>query len=279
MSGGIYFIKCIENQTIYVGSAKEFEKRFGAHLGDLRDGKHRNPHLQHSYNKYGKESFEFIEFEVLGEYDKDVYFAEENSVMEMLRANGEKLFNIARAEGGWTFATKERKAEIGQKISKTLKDKASKMSEEERKEIFGKGKKDIPLSENRKRELSKYWTGKTKSEETKKRMSDAQKNNPKNEENGKRLGKSNIGKTPANALPIEIDGVSYKSIKHAARELNVEYFTLLSKLFPEKYATSGKSNKRKIKIDGQVFDSKSAAAKYFKKSITWVSNHGEIINE
>ena len=221
MSGGIYLIKCNANDTIYVGSAKNFEGRFRAHLAELLGGNHRNPHLQHSFNKYGKESLTFIKFKTLGEYVKEEYFAEENSVMTQLRESGQKLFNIAKAEGGWTFATHERKAEIKQKISKTLKDNASKMSEEERKEIFGKGKKDVPLSEERKLELSEYWSGKPKSEETKRRMSRAQKTNPKNKENGRRLGKSNIGKTPPNVRKVMINGIIFNSLKDAADHFKI----------------------------------------------------------
>lgn len=279
MSGGIYFIKCEANGFTYVGSAKDFEKRFGAHLGDLKGGNHRNPHLQNSFNKYGENSLKFVKYLVLGDYDKQFYFSEENRIIEEFKKKGEKLFNIAKAEGGWTYATQERKEEISSKISSSLKEMNSKLTPEERREKYGKGKIGVPLSEERKENLSDYWIGKKKSDETKKKMSEAQKTNLKNKESGKRVGKSNIGRTPPNAKQIEIDGQKFKSIKQASRELNIDYFILLAKVFPEKYANSGKSNKCKIKINDQIFESKSAAAKYFNKSITWVSAHGEIINE
>ena len=279
MSGGIYFIKCEANDFTYVGSAKDFEKRFGSHLGDLKGGNHRNPHLQNSYNKYGESSLKFVKYLFLGDYDKQFYFSEENRIIEEFKNNGEKLFNIAKAEGGWTYATQERKEEISRKISSSLKELTSKMSEEERREKYGKGKKGVPLSEERKERLSEYWAGKTKSEETRIKMSAAQKDLPHLKESGRKVGLSNKGKIPPNSIPVEIDGIKYKSIKSAAKELNISYFELLSKLYPEKYMNSGKSCKVKIKIDEKIFNSKSEAARFFNRSVTWVSKHGEIINE
>ncbi len=56
---GIYTIINKNNNKIYVGSAKEFKKRFDSHLTDFKRGKHRNKNLQNSYNKHGADRFEF----------------------------------------------------------------------------------------------------------------------------------------------------------------------------------------------------------------------------
>ena len=239
MSGGIYFIKCEANGFTYVGSAKDFEKRFSSHLGDLKGGNHRNPHLQNSYNKYGEDSFKFIKYLVLGDYDKEFYFSEENKVIEELKNRGENLFNIAKAEGGWTYATMERKEEIGRKISSSLIELNSKMSKEERREKYGKGKKGVPLSEERKERLSEYWVGKPKSEETRIKMSEAQKNNPKNKENGKNLGKLNIGRKPPNIRKVMVDGIEFDSLKDAATHFGVTSSAIHGKIKRNK---NGKNN-------------------------------------
>lgn len=239
MSGGIYVITCLANNAVYVGSAKNFQSRFTAHLCELANGNHRNPHMQRAYDKYGKESFQFSEYLVLGEYDKELYFAEENKVMDEFRIAGQRLFNIAKAEGGWTYATVERKEEIGEKISKSLKETASRMTVEERKAKYGKGKKDVPLSEERKQQLSEYWSGKPKSVETKKQMSEAQKNNPANRENGRRVGLSNKGKSPPNIRKVMVDGIIFNSLKEAAEHFNVTSSAIHGRIRRDKNGKNG----------------------------------------
>ena len=50
---GIYQIKNLVNEKIYVGSAINLYQRKCEHFSDLRKNIHDNPHLQSSYNKYG----------------------------------------------------------------------------------------------------------------------------------------------------------------------------------------------------------------------------------
>lgn len=62
---GIYKITNIINNKFYIGSASlGFERRFIQHKSDLKQNKHRNIHLQRSYNKHGKSNFlfEIIEY-------------------------------------------------------------------------------------------------------------------------------------------------------------------------------------------------------------------------
>ena len=58
--GGIYLIKCHENNALYVGQAKIFVKRWLEHQGCLYKNSYKSTHLQNSYNKYGIEKFEFL---------------------------------------------------------------------------------------------------------------------------------------------------------------------------------------------------------------------------
>lgn len=57
---GIYEIKNRINGKVYVGQSIHIEERIKRHQRELKAGIHHNHHLQRSYNKYGKENFEYI---------------------------------------------------------------------------------------------------------------------------------------------------------------------------------------------------------------------------
>lgn len=56
-SPGVYIIRNIKNQKVYIGSSKNLKERILDHLNNLKKNKHRNTHLQNSYNKYGENNF------------------------------------------------------------------------------------------------------------------------------------------------------------------------------------------------------------------------------
>lgn len=57
---GIYKIENIINGKVYIGQSVEIEKRKNRHLRELREGKHKNIHLQRAFDKYGEDSFKHI---------------------------------------------------------------------------------------------------------------------------------------------------------------------------------------------------------------------------
>lgn len=57
---GIYLIKNIQNQKVYVGSSKNLSDRQKTHIGPLKLNKHKNPHLQSAINFYGHDSFLWV---------------------------------------------------------------------------------------------------------------------------------------------------------------------------------------------------------------------------
>ena len=62
---GVYVIRNIENGKMYIGSTSNpFKKRWENHRQRLRKNEHHSVHLQSSYNKYGKDSFEFQIIEI-----------------------------------------------------------------------------------------------------------------------------------------------------------------------------------------------------------------------
>lgn len=65
---GIYGIKNKKNGKMYVGQSVDVKGRFVRHKTELKNNKHKNKHLQNSYNKNGIEQFEFF---VIEECEKD----------------------------------------------------------------------------------------------------------------------------------------------------------------------------------------------------------------
>lgn len=63
---GIYQIRNLVNGKVYIGSTTEsFKRRWFHHESCLKNGTHKNKHLQSAYNKYGKENFVFEVMETL----------------------------------------------------------------------------------------------------------------------------------------------------------------------------------------------------------------------
>lgn len=63
-NSGIYSITHLKTGNFYIGSAKNFNKRWSAHICHLKKNKHHSPYLQNIYNKYGIESLQFNIIEI-----------------------------------------------------------------------------------------------------------------------------------------------------------------------------------------------------------------------
>lgn len=68
-SPGIYLIRNLHNQKIYIGQTNNLSKRFRRHLKDLNLGIHHNSYLQRDFNKCKEITGDasFIKFEVIEE--------------------------------------------------------------------------------------------------------------------------------------------------------------------------------------------------------------------
>jgi len=64
-SGGVYQIKNLTNERIYIGSTVKFSARWNIHKKDLVSGKHSNNFLQNDFNKCGTDAFEFSVLEIV----------------------------------------------------------------------------------------------------------------------------------------------------------------------------------------------------------------------
>jgi group I intron endonuclease len=64
---GIYMIKNIVNNKVYIGSSKSIRKRLKGHIAKFHFGNHSNKHLISSINKYGPDAFWVIVLEFCSE--------------------------------------------------------------------------------------------------------------------------------------------------------------------------------------------------------------------
>src|SRR5258708_879204 len=62
---GIYAITHRLSHMVYVGSSVNIRLRINTHRWELNSGRHRNPHLQRAWRKYGKDAFDFAILELL----------------------------------------------------------------------------------------------------------------------------------------------------------------------------------------------------------------------
>jgi len=154
---GIYKIQNRVNGKYYVGSSSNVKKRWREHKGMLEKGKHLNNHLQNTWNKWGKETFEFKLVENI-EDKKNLQLVEQ----EYLDAGFELglLYNISRLAAGGSVAGWHHTKEALAKISKASSGKNNPM--------YGKTGADSPNYGKKNPEHSKrisgagnYWFGVT----------------------------------------------------------------------------------------------------------------------
>jgi len=82
---GIYLISNKVDASFYVGStARSFAKRWSDHRRAFNAGKN-SPYLQHAWNKYGEENFEFSVLEVVESKDKLVVLEREQYWIDYLK--------------------------------------------------------------------------------------------------------------------------------------------------------------------------------------------------
>ncbi len=121
---GIYCIKNIINNKIYVGKSKNIYKRIHQHLYDLKNNriKNENSYLLRSWNKYGDENFEYFVLEYLNFDEKLVKERELYWIETLDSTNRNKGYNL-RKDSSTNMITN---IETSIKISNRLKNEWSK---------------------------------------------------------------------------------------------------------------------------------------------------------
>jgi group I intron endonuclease len=127
---GIYLIRCVSNNKVYIGSSSDIQGRFSRHKNELRKQIHHNSHLQRAYDKYGIDSFVYSIIELC----KFHFLIErEQFWIDLLNsANRSEGFNLCIVADRRTYLrnTEESKRKLsrtltGRKASKETKTKMS----------------------------------------------------------------------------------------------------------------------------------------------------------
>ena len=251
MNSGIYKIVNTLNGKCYVGSAKDFQKRWKRHFNDLEKQQHSSIKLQRSYNKHGRNAFvcEIIE-EI--PYEKNKILEREQYWIDTLKSK-ENGYNIGDASFGDVLTNHPLREEIINKIKKTIHRNLSAMTKEERKEKWGQlgdknGMYGRHRTEEEKRHLSEInkgrpsaFKGKHHSEETKRRFSEMRKGkntgekNPfygkhHSEETKRRISEKNKGKIPPNIRKVKVDDQIFESVTECAKHFGVCAGTVLFRI-------------------------------------------------
>ncbi len=153
MKSGIYIIRNLINNKIYLGSAVNLKRRFYEHKTRLRIGTHHNEILQRSWNKYGEENFYF---QILEHLEETKLLQRETELIWALDCdNKNKGYNFCKV--GRNHLGVKRDPKVGAKISAALKGRAV---PEERKRKISASLKGKPLSEERRKKLTGLRRGK-----------------------------------------------------------------------------------------------------------------------
>lgn len=94
---GIYAITHIASGKVYVGSSANIQKRWSQHRGDLRKGRHKNPHLQAAWSLYGETAFEFTVLEEV--WELTALPVAEQAHIDRTGAMGPSGYNVCIAGG------------------------------------------------------------------------------------------------------------------------------------------------------------------------------------
>lgn len=155
---GVYVIRHVDSGKVYVGSSIDITRRLKTHLSNLRNGKHRNSHLQRAWDKHGERAFTTDILTVTCRHELVVM---EQKWIDVLRAaDGRYGYNACPIAGsvGSLPKSPEHRAKIG------AAHKGMKRSEEAKARMSAamSGKKRAPTSSAHREKLSIVNTGKVR---------------------------------------------------------------------------------------------------------------------
>ena len=235
----IYQIKELKTNKIYIGSTLNYKNRQKRHISTLINNTHHNVYLQRLFNKHN--NINLIEFTILEEFNNsDKQFSLEQKWIDIFNPE----LNIGSVGGGDNLSLNPDKKRICNQISNTLKLKYSLMSEQERKEKYGRPLESNPNWKNGiYLEKTTCECGNKKSYYAKvcgKCHDKTGKNNPffgrkHNQQTKEKLSKASIGRKPINSLKIIVDDVIYDSATEASKILKCVPATILNRCRSDKF--------------------------------------------
>lgn len=168
MNSGIYQIKNKLNEHRYIGSTKNFKKRWNIHKADLKKQKHHSFVLQRAVNKYGIENFVF---EILEECEVSSLPEKEQKYLDEHNPEYNILKNIDGSNRTFTEETRKKMsdAKIGISLTEKHKKKISNANLGQNNGMYGKthtNETKLKISENKgKIDREKHhWTKLTNSQ-------------------------------------------------------------------------------------------------------------------
>jgi group I intron endonuclease len=130
---GVYAIYCLANDRVYVGSSIDVERRKREHLGNLRKGKHANPHLQAAWNKYGES---FFRWSLLATPQPALLLQVEQVFIDAVFSMG-LAFNGNRSASTYTPQSSQRERDTATLLSLVTPDDWATMSNKAIAEVIG----------------------------------------------------------------------------------------------------------------------------------------------
>lgn len=170
---GIYAIKNIINNKVYIGQSVDINKRFKQHLWGLNHNRHDNPHLQNSWNKYKEENFEFIVLEEVEDIN-NLDIQEQYWIDEFNSYNDGYNLKLGGVSGrGYKFSEKSKQKMSEAKKGKPSPNKGVSPSKETREKIRESNilyYQNNPVSEETRRKISITSKGRKCKEEVKEKL-------------------------------------------------------------------------------------------------------------
>jgi len=126
---GIYIIKNILNNKIYIGSTTNLRRRFWEHFGCLRKNKHTNSRLQRAFNKHTEAYFTF-KIIIVCEMEQLEYY--EDKLIELWEPEYNLEFGFKRRKGQYKPSKETIEKMSLAKKGKSSKKRGSKISQEQK---------------------------------------------------------------------------------------------------------------------------------------------------
>jgi group I intron endonuclease len=194
---GVYEIRCLVNQKVYVGQSVNVHARWLSHRWHLNNGRHGNAHLQAAWDKYGPQSFIFSVVQCCA--PEDLSKLEEHYIQKNQALSPERGYNLEQIQDGVKRHTPETRLKISlgnkgkivppqsrARIAAAVRGRVAKpetLAKMRLAGLLGKGK---PKPEGFGQKISEALKGRSKSEAHRDHISQAKKGKPLNSEHAER---------------------------------------------------------------------------------------------
>ncbi len=148
MKSGIYKITNLKTGKFYIGSSKQIERRWWEHKDNLKNNCHINPRLQHSWNFYGADQFEFNIIEDV--IDETQLLIREQYYLDTFKPHIKGIgYNISDIAGGGDNFTNNPNKEL-------IREKLREMFSGENNPMFGKEHSEATIDKQKEKAIGRF---------------------------------------------------------------------------------------------------------------------------